>query len=211
MKTRTARLAALAGVPIVVVASAAVAAPPAERRIATAAANTACWDFSDLPQTTEYRIGDTFTAEHADIEFKHYLLNGNKVTNPAALAQATNTQISRSDRPELRTCLINAHVEPNAPLRAVTLKFGHTGSANGPHTNIGVNGELKEVSGSLTGLNGQVLGNAATGRVAIVVNLDDPQADPQTGTMELHAIKGAIEKFTFGGVQFFVDDVCLKK
>lgn len=179
-----------------------------------ATAAQVCWDFADLSQEVQYRIGDTYTAENATIEFKNYLNNGTKVSNPGALAQATNTEISRGTRPELRTYVLNAHVEPNAPLRSVRFRYGLFVGADGiGDANLGVNGEMREVAESYAELDGEVLGKPALGTVEVSVVVDNPLPNPdwETGVVTLTATQGAIEKWTFGGVQLFLDDVCLQK
>jgi hypothetical protein len=180
----------------------------------TAAAQVqTCWDFATLDQTHHYQIGETFIAPTATIEMKNYVLNGNKIASPAAVAYATQTQIAGGPAPEFRLYLINAHVEPNTPASTVSYRFGHfvNGASGVAHANLGVNGELVEVTTGMASLNGRVLGDPAIGTALVTVNmLSAPGASPEVGTVQLQAVTGAIEKFTPGGIQMFIKDVCFQ-
>lgn len=169
----------------------------------------ACWDFSTLQQTDPYRLGQIFVAPTATIEMKHYLLNGNLNTNTAGRGQAQHTQIAGGPPPEFRLYLINAHVEPNSPVNTVTFNFGHQLGLGGGQANIGVNGELVEVTTSLADLNNRVLGDPALGTAQVTVALNGPVGDsPEVGTLTLQAVTGMIHKFTVGGIQLYIDNVC---
>jgi hypothetical protein len=178
-------------------------------RPSTAAAKVGCWDFTELEPETKYRIGHIFNTKFGTVELKHYLLNGKKVAKDEALATSTNTQIAGAGSPELRTYLINCHVEPKTPLSKVTFRFGHLGPDGHRHANIGVNGDLREISDSVTSVDGEVLGDAGIGTVQVVVTLDTPPGNHEKGSVELRALTGTIEKFTLGGVQVFLRDVCM--
>jgi hypothetical protein len=174
------------------------------------AAVQACWDFSTLQQVTPYRLGDTFVAPNATIEMKHYLLNGNLNTNPNAKALALPTQIAGGTAPEFRLYLLNAHVTPNTPANSVTFNFGHQLGVGGGQANLGVNGGLVEVTTSLANLNGIVMGDPSIGTVQVTVALNGAVGvSPEQGTLTLTALSGQIEKFTIGGVQLYVDNVCM--
>jgi hypothetical protein len=43
---------------------------------AVEAARRTCWDFTDPPRETTFRIGDTTPTTIGTVEVKHYLLNG---------------------------------------------------------------------------------------------------------------------------------------
>lgn len=175
------------------------------------AAVQACWDFSTLQQASPYRLGDIFVAPNATIEMKHYLLNGNLNTNPAGLGRAQQTQIGGGPAPEFRLYLINAHVEPNTPKNSVTFNFGHQLGLGGGQANLGVNGSLTEVTTSLASLDGAVMGDPAIGTVDVSVVLNGPVGtSPEQGTVTLLARTGLIEKFTIGGIQVYIDNVCMQ-
>jgi hypothetical protein len=189
--------------------SAAALATPAS----PAAIQQTCWDFATLDQSHLYRLGEIFVAPTATIEMKNYLLNGNKSTNPAGVAYANPSQISGGPAPELRLYLINAHVVPNTPASTVTYRFGHfvNGQSGVAHANLGVNGELVEVTNGMLSLNNLVLGDPAIGRVRVTVTMTTlPGESPERGTVQLTAETGSIEKFTIGGIQKYVDDVCFQ-
>lgn len=199
------RRIALAGV---LAASAIVAGA----RTAAAQAQT-CWDFATLDQAHHYGIGEIFVAPTATIEMKNYVLNGNKITNPAAVAYASQTKIAGGTAPEFRLYLINAHIVPNSPVSTVSYRFAHfvNGGSGVAHANLGVNGELVEVTTGMASLNGRVLGDPAIGTAMVTVNITSlPGASPQVGTVQLQAVSGLIEKFTLGGVQKFIDEVCFQ-
>jgi hypothetical protein len=171
----------------------------------------ACWDFSTLQQTDPYRLGQIFVAPTATIEMKHYLLNGNLTTNTAGLGWARPSQIAGGPAPEFRLYLLNAHVVPNTPADTVTFNFGHQLGLGGGQANIGVNGELVEVTTSLADLDGRVLGNPAIGTAEVSVVLNGPVGQsPEQGTLTLQALSGQIEKFTIGGIQLYIDNVCMQ-
>jgi hypothetical protein len=175
------------------------------------AAVQACWDFSTLQQATPYRLGDTFMAPNATIEMRHYMLNGNLNTNPAGLGWARPSQIAGGPAPEFRLYLLNAHVQPNTPQNSVTFNFGHQLGLGGGQANLGVNGSLIEVTTSLAGLNGMVMGDPSIGRVQVTVALTGAVGtSPEQGTITLTALTGQIEKWTIGGVQVYVDNVCMQ-
>jgi hypothetical protein len=180
-----------------------------DERPSSAAAKIGCWGFTELTPETKYRIGQIFNTKFGTVELKNYLLNGNKVAKDEAVAIATNTQIAGAGSPELRLYIINSHVEPKTPLSKVTFRFGHLGPDGKRHANIGANEDLREITDSLASLDGQVLGDAAIGTVQVVVTLDTPPGNNEQGSVELRALTGVIEKFTLGGVQLFVKDVCL--
>jgi hypothetical protein len=186
---------------------------PGSRALAagpTPAAVQACWDFSTLQQATPYRLGDTFVAPNATIEMKHYLLNGNLNTHPNARAQAQQTQIAGGTAPEFRLYILNAHVEPNTPVSSVSFNFGHQLGLGGGQANLGVNGGLVEVTTSLANLDGIVMGEPSIGTVRVNVALNGPiGTSPEQGTLTLTALTGQIEKWTVGGVQLYVDNVCM--
>jgi hypothetical protein len=180
---------------------------------APAAVQQTCWDFATLDQSHIYRIGDVFRAPTATIEMKNYLWNGNKSTNDSAQAYATQGQISGGPAPEFRLYLINAHVEPDTPANTVSYRFGHfvNGKSGVAHANLGVNGELVEVTAGMASLNDIVLGDPAVGRVRVTVTMTTlPGDSPERGTVLLTAETGSIEKFTIGGIQKFVDDLCFQ-
>jgi len=175
------------------------------------AAVQACWDFSTLQQVNPYRLGDTFMAPNATVEMKHYMLNGNLNTNANARAQAQQTQIAAGLAPEFRLYILNAHVEPNTPANSVTFNFGHQLGLGGGQANLGVNGGLIEVTTSLANLDGMVMGDPSIGTARINVVLNGQiGVSPEQGTLTLTALSGQIEKFTMGGVQLYVDNVCIQ-
>ena len=182
---------------------------------AGATCETVCYDFDELVLMNQYHVGDTFVAADATIHLESYLRNGNLISLAGATAYANNSNIAKGTRPELRTYFITNRVVPDIPLTSVTFRFGQIVAPNGPdpHSNLGVNGDLREVAASLATMNGQVIGDPATGQAEVLVTLDAalPGSKNILGTLELRAVSGTINEFTFGGVQLFIDDLCMKK
>jgi hypothetical protein len=170
-----------------------------------------CFDFSALTPGTRYALGDTVKAQHALITIRDYL--GTGAPPESRGVWITNTKLAGGTAPELRTYLMNAQVVPNKPVKKVTLNIAEASSGGAaPHANIEVNGEKHEVTGGLATINGKVIGKSPAGNAAIVVNLAPATAGNwNVGTLELHATKGKIESFAFGGLQVFIDNVCFSK
>ena len=93
----------------------------------------------------------------------------------------------------------------------MTFNFGHQLGLGGGQANLGVNGGLVEVTTSLANLDGIVMGDPSIGtaRVNVVLN-GQIGVSPEQGTLTLTALSGQIEKFTIGGVQLYVDNVCIQ-
>ena len=185
----------------------AAGAPKAAAQVQT------CWDFATLDQSHLYRIGEIFVAPTATIEMKNYLLNGNKVTPDGAVGHARQSQVAGGQAPEFRLYVINAHIVPNTPASTVSYKFGHfvNGQSGVAHANLGVNGELVEVTAGMASLDQRLLGDPAIGTARVTVTmLTPPGVSPEKGTVQLQAESGLIEKFTIGGVVKHIDDVCIQ-
>ncbi len=122
--------------------------PVSAARMASASCDTVCYDFGSLTLMNQYHIGDTFVAQDATIHLESYLWNGNLISLTAGTAYANNSNIAKGVRPELRTYFITNRVVPDVPLSSVTFRFGQIVAPNGPvpHSNIGVNGDLREVA-----------------------------------------------------------------
>jgi hypothetical protein len=77
--------------------------------------------------------------------------------------------------------------------------------------NIAINGERHVVTGGLALADQQVV-SSATGDVRVALAMDPLGAGNfQGGEVELEALSGAIDSFGLGGLQFFVDDVCMQR
>lgn len=184
------------------------AAQPAKKG---GAAKRDCFDFSAMTPGTRYGIGDTVKAAHALITIRDYLGTGAPAESRGVWI--ADTKLAGGTAPELRTYLMNAQVVPNKPVKKVTLNIAEASSGGAaPHANIEVNGEKHEVTGGLATINGKVIGKSPAGNAAITVNLAPATSGNwNVGTLELHATKGKIESFGFGGLQVFVDNVCFTK
>jgi hypothetical protein len=200
------------GCPLAVPAAAqsteATEASPAAKK---GAAKRDCFDLEAMTPGTKFELGDTVKAARATITIRDYL--GSGAPPETRGVWITNTRLAGGTAPELRTYLMNAQVVPNAPVKKVTLNIAEASSGGAaPHANIEVNGEKHEVTGGLASLNGRVIGKSPAGNAAIIVNLAPAAAGNwNVGTLELHATKGRIESFGFGGLQVFIDNVCFTK
>ncbi len=177
----------------------------------TAAAAQECYGFEHLAPDVQYVVGDTIQAEHARIELQEFHgSGGNPSQSPNQYAIIFNGNIARGiDSPELRMYLINALVTPDAPLRRVRFRFAENVAAL--LANIAINGERHVVTGGLALAHQQVV-SSATGDVRVTVTMDQPGAGNfQGGEVELEALSGAIDSFGLGGLQFFIDDVCMQR
>jgi hypothetical protein len=160
-----------------------------------------CFDFAKVTP---------LDAEHATITIHDY---GTGAPPESRGVSITGTKLAGGTAPELRTHRVTAQVVPKKPVKKVRLNIAEASSGGAaPHANIEVNGEKHEVTGGLATINGEVIGKAPAGSAEILVNLAPATAGNwNVGTLELHAIKGEIESFGFGGLQVFVDNVCFVK
>jgi hypothetical protein len=169
------------------------------------AAKDVCYDFSDLPEK-DYRVGDVIPADKAEIQLKEFL---GPAGNPSQADQAqkavpVNTTFANGKAPELRMYLINAKVVPEAPLKKVTLKFAQ--NAGSQLVNFEVNGDRRVETTGLPSLNGKVVGGSA---VIVNVNPSSTSGNHPGGTLEIHSTAEKIKNFGIGGVQLYVDRVCM--
>lgn len=183
------------------------------------AADTECYDFTDLAAGTTYGVGDTVSAGHSTIALREFYVDGG---SPSQLdesggyqhALVQNSRLAQGSAPELRMVMTNATVTPDSPIRKVELKFAENTGGAGPISNLEVNGEKRVVKGGLIQANGKVLGNKSTGKAAVIVSYDTVAEGIgfNRGTLRLHATRGAIESWSIGGSsQFFLDDVCITR
>jgi hypothetical protein len=171
-----------------------------------------CFNFGQLPPGFHYHIGDVIQTQIGTVELKNYLRYGNKSNDPSATAYTQNSaNAGGAGTPELRTYLINAHFEPSMPTTDIEFAFGHFGAVNGKHANLGVNGDLVEVTTSLADLNNVVLGRQALGgQVQVTVTITaGANTNHEKGTIHLQALNGGtITQASTGGVELFLDDYC---
>jgi len=186
------------------------------RSAASAGFGEECFDFSEATPDTEYRVGDFINAEHAVVELREFYLDKGtpsqaEETGGEQVAIVQNSNQARGGAPELRMYLISANVKPQAPIKKVELKFAE--NIGSLVSNLEVNGQKRVVQGGLSQANGKVMGRPSKGRAAIIVNLDSTATGSgfNRGTLALHATNGAIESWSIGGQQLFVDEVCMTK
>ena len=94
----------------------------------------------------------------------------------------------------------------------MTFNFGHQLGLGGGQANLGVNGGLVEVTTRLANLNGIVMGDPSIGTAQVTVVLNGAgRRQPRTRHGDAARLSaGQIEKFTFGGVQLYVDNMCIQ-
>ena len=74
-----------------------------------------------------------------------------------------------------------------------------------------MNGQLVETTTGMSSLDGLVLGDPAIGTARVTVTMLTPAgANPEQGIVQLQMESGLIEKFTIGGVQKYIDDLCIQ-
>jgi hypothetical protein len=180
----------------------ALAAPP------RSAVAVTCFDFAQLPLGFHYQIGDVIQTQIGTVELKNYLMNGIRKNNAAAQAYTQNSANAGGlGTPELRMYMINAHFEPTVPATDIEFSFGHFGPVNGKHANLGVNGDLVEVTTSMSALNNALLGRPALGQVRVTVNITSGAGTThEKGTVHLHAENGSIFQTSIGGTPLYIDD-----
>ena len=152
-----------------------------------------CVKFSNSTPGDTYSVGDTITTSQADIIVEQFQWsNGTWTTSGSAKVDDRN--YGQGSGNDLNANNVNLNFQFDYPVDKITLKFGELGGNN----NIRVNGAFQNVP-NLVALNG----NSING-VQITVNASQ-QGNNWYGTMEL---EGAIDEFTIGGQELWLDDVC---
>lgn len=173
-----------------------------------------CYDFSNLPEGSQYTVGDSVDARHSTATIKQYFTNGNPAKADARKALVQRSQIAGGSAPELALYLVSVEVRPNQPITHMRVKVAQSISQTGAfaNANIAVNGERHESPNGFAGMNGHTIGRPGKGRVQITSSMA-PVGDGnwQRGTLELRAVSGHIESILLGGHSWHLDDYCIAR
>ncbi len=165
----------------------------------------ACYAFTGL--SGEYHVGDTIAAPLAEIRLEPFLLDGQ--AHRLGVARTGARDAAAGTGSVLEPFVIDAVVVPHVPSREVAVRFEERLTPDSPHGNLAANGDVREVIGSLALLDGATLGPAG-GRVAVAVTIDPMRrAGTRSGTLALRALDGGIETLAIGGIELFIDELCV--
>ena len=171
-----------------------------------AAAGTRCFEFDKAPLGfgAAHVVGDVIQTNNVTIHFHPYESGGALYSNGSGYTN--NSSLAASQAPEFKPYVIRPQIVPNVPLSRVTMRFGEQLNAfRGQDNNFEVNGVVLAITSDLTSLNTTVIGGAL-----VTVTLDAVQpANRVTGTLEITAQASSITSFGIGGIQTYVDDVCM--
>jgi len=172
-----------------------------------------CHDFTGLTPGAKYAVGDVIGAEHATISIRPYLIDGDVDTASVRQASVSNTKIAGGTSSQIDLHLVSAQVVPAEPVRRVTVKLaqfvGHEGRRG--NVSLEVNGQRQDAADGFASANGKQIGMESTGAAAIGARMSKGDGDWQIGTLELRAVKGAIESFTVGAHTWRLDNLCFWK
>jgi hypothetical protein len=164
--------------------------------VAAVAVPTTCYNFSALAGT--FTVGDVVVAAAATLDFFPFQWSNGIWTAGGMASVVTSSFAGGTPVNEVNLNNINVRVTPNNPSPGASYRYADLGG----NVNFGVNGDFRNVA-DLNMLNGAVVGgcnitvtrmNFAGGYRGIV------EINPQPGMM--------IDRFSVGGQEFFVDDVC---
>ena len=157
---------------------------------------TTCYNFSSFAGT--FAVGDVVMPAGATINFQQFQWANGMWTAGGSASVVATTWAGGTPVNELNLNNILMRVTPNTPSNGVNYRYADLGG----NVNFGVNGDFRNV-GDLNTLDGTVVG----GCDIMVTRMNFPggyrgivEIMPQPGVM--------IERFSVGGQEFFVDDVC---
>ena len=172
-----------------------------------------CYDFSRMPVGTTYRLGDVHVDNLLQVVLQHFYVGGVPVVQTDANhVSVSNTALAQGAAPEVQTYLLNAQITPNTPVREVTMQIAQNiGASGASKANLGVNGELREITGLLSQADGKRMGKPDMGEVEVRVSLTPDGGDSywHRGNLRMTALSGAIDKLTIGMQPGAIDNVCL--
>ena len=162
---------------------------------------TQCYDLSNPPAGTTYASGDWKYGVFADIQFMNFQFsNGDWTSGGAATYSATNLAGGTPPQ-ELSVSNIDVRVIPDVP---ASTEATYLYADFGGNVNFGVNGDFRNTA-DLADLDGTVVGGCEVSVTEI------PVFGGVIGQVTITAGPGIdIEKFGFGGQEFWVDDICFE-
>lgn len=157
---------------------------------------TTCYNFSSFAGT--FAVGDVVAATGATINFQQFQWSNGMWTAGGSASVVASTWAGGTPVNELNLNNILMRVTPNTPSNGVNYRYADLGG----NVNFGVNGDFRNVL-DLDTLDGAVVG----GCNIMVTRMNFPggyrgivEIMPQPGVM--------VDRFSVGGQEFFVDDVC---
>jgi hypothetical protein len=172
-------------VAMVPAASGVITSPP------TAADDSACIDFEDLPLGTEYHVEDTFSDSGVVIDVQIFQLSDGRWYDDGR-ARVANRGYAGGSGQEMEVNNVNLAFDFGGSCEGVSLLFGEYGG----NLNIKINGDFKNFNNFID-INGLTIGS-----VQVVVN----DFGDDKGGLKL---SGLIYSFAIGGQELVIDDVCL--
>lgn len=166
-----------------------------EGLVAVAALQTGepCIDFEDLAVRSRYTVGQTFVSGGTLVSMGPFFFVEGQSTSQGAAQIDQNTQAGGSGK-DVSVNNINLTFGFDSPLEGVTINYGDYGGT----VNLEINGDLA-IASSLFDLNKTTVGDV---RVSVT---PDPATNNQTG---IATLSGTIKRFSLGGQEFWLDDVC---
>lgn len=163
-----------------------------------AVAATTCFDFSGPAVGTTYTVGDVVSTPTADIELTQFQW-GNGVWTAAGIATVVQSNWAMgTPNNELNLNNINVRVIPDTPAFAANYLYADLGG----NVNFGVNGDFRNVA-DLIVLDGTVVGGCD---ITVTETAFFGGVRGEVIITPQHGVD--IERFGFGGQEFFVDDIC---
>ena len=167
-----------------------------------------CFDFDKEPfglgAGSILGVGEVIQARNVTIHFHPYESGGRLYSSGSGYTN--NSSFAGSQAPEFKPYLIRAQMVPNVPLSRVTMRFAEQlNAARGQDNNFEVNGVVRAITNDLTSLNTALVGGAL---VTVTPDAVQP-ANRVTGTLKITAQTSSITSFGVGGIQTYVDDVCM--
>lgn len=155
-----------------------------------------CYNFSSFAGS--FAVGDVVAATGATISFTQFQFSNGMWTAGGNASVVASTFAGGTPVNELNLSNIMMRVTPNTPSAGASYRYADMGG----NVNFGVNGDFRNVL-DLNTLNGTVVG----GCDVLVTRTNTPggyrgivEITPQPGVM--------VDRFSVGGQEFFVDDVC---
>ena len=163
--------------------------------VAVAAVQTSesCINFEDATVRSQYRVGQTFVSGETLVSVGPFFFTEGQSTDQGFAQIDQNTQAGGSGK-DVLVNNVNLSFGFDSPLEGVTINYGDYGGT----VNLAINGELA-IENSLLDLDDTSVGDV---QVAVTPNGAN---DNQTGRVTL---SGTIERFSIGGQEFWLDDVC---
>ena len=162
------------------------------------AVTTTCMDFESLPLGAQYYVGTTQTYNDIYGELSGFRDSaGTWITDGVATIGNSGNAHGSGKESNLNNIKIHFIFEYTQPI-AATFNYADTGG----NVNLGVNGTVTNAS-DLSNLNGLVI----NGVLVVVTRTNTPGG--HYGTVALIGQSSDIAKFSVGGQEFWIDDICV--